>query len=91
MGVKLPQIASGEITLRNKLSMSVLEWEVSPVCCKIHVTKELEARESRDLLVGLRLKSKSHCRKTDFCSLDILLKNLFRQLVLKPLSSTEGC
>ena len=45
MGVKLPEIASGEITLRNKLSISVLEWEVSPVCFKIHVTKELEARE----------------------------------------------
>ena len=45
MGVKLPEIASGEITLRNKLSISVLESEVSPVCFKIHVTKELEARE----------------------------------------------
>ena len=51
--VKLPEIASGEIILENILSISVLEWEVSRVGCKIYGTKELEARESRNSLVGL--------------------------------------
>ena len=50
--VKLPEIASGEIILENILSISVLEWEVSRVGCKIYGTKELEARESRNSLVG---------------------------------------
>ena len=42
--------------LENILSisvLSVLEWEVSRGGCKIYVTKELEARESRNSLVGL--------------------------------------
>ena len=52
--VKLPEIASGEIILENILSISVLEWEVSRVDCKIYGTKELEARESRNS-VGLWL------------------------------------
>ena len=51
--VKLPEIASEEIILENILSISVLEWEVSRVGCKICGTKELEARESRNSLVGL--------------------------------------
>ena len=49
--VKLPEIASREI-LENILSISVLEWEVSRVGCKICRTKELEGRESRNSLVG---------------------------------------
>ena len=51
--VKLPKIASGEIMLENILSMCVLEWEVSPVSCKIYGTKEFEAKDSRNSLVGL--------------------------------------
>ena len=35
--VKLSKIASEEIMLENILSMSVLEWEVSRVGCKIRV------------------------------------------------------
>ena len=50
--VKLPEIASGEIALVNILSISVLEWEVSRAGCKTCRTKELEARESRNSLVG---------------------------------------
>ena len=38
-----------------EFSISVLEWEVSQVGCKIYGTKELEARESRNSLVGLWL------------------------------------
>ena len=45
--VKLPEIAS--------LSINVLEWEVSWVGWEIYGTKELEARESRNSLVGLWL------------------------------------
>ena len=51
--VKLPKIASGEIMLENILSMCVLEWEVSPVRCKICGTKEFEVKDSRNSLVGL--------------------------------------
>ena len=51
--VKLPETACGEITLENILSISVLEWEVSQVGCKIYGTKELEARQSRNSLVRL--------------------------------------
>ena len=51
--VKLPETAFGEITLENILSISVLEWEVSQVGCKIFGTKELEARQSRNSLVRL--------------------------------------
>ena len=53
--VKLPVIAYVEIILENILSISVLEWEVSRAGCKIYGTKELEARESINLLVGLWL------------------------------------
>ena len=53
MEVKLPVIAYVEIILENILSISVLEWEVSRAGCKIYGTKELEARESINSLVGL--------------------------------------
>ena len=39
--------------LENILSVSVLEWEVSRVGCIIYGMKELEARESRNSLIGL--------------------------------------
>ena len=39
--------------IANILSMSILEWEVNLVGCKIYGRKELEARESRNSLVGL--------------------------------------
>ena len=53
--VKLPENASREITLENVFSISVLEWEVSQFGCKTYGTKEFEARESTNLLVGLWL------------------------------------
>ena len=53
MQINLSKIASGDIILENILSVSVLEWEVSRVGCKMYGTKEFEARETRNLLVGL--------------------------------------
>ena len=62
--VKLPKIASGEIMLENILSMCVLEWEVSPVRCKIYGTKEFEVKDSRNSLVGLWLLKKIDVKVT---------------------------
>ena len=53
MKIKLPEIACGEMILENILYVSVLEWEVSQVGCKIYGTKDLEVNQSRNSLVGL--------------------------------------
>ena len=48
VAVKLPNIRSGSITFGNILSITVLEWLVILVGCKITGISELEARESKD-------------------------------------------
>ena len=48
VAVKLPDIRSGSITFGNILSITVLEWLVILVGCKITGISELEARESKD-------------------------------------------
>ena len=42
MAVMLPELTSWEITLENILSMSVLEWLVSLVGCKVYSINELQ-------------------------------------------------
>ena len=61
MEVKLPEFASGENVLDNILSISVLEGQVSRVGCKIYRKKELEARGSRNSLVGLYFTLEDWC------------------------------
>ena len=51
-GLMLPEITSWEITLENISSMSVLEWLVIVVGCKICGINEFEARESTNSAVG---------------------------------------
>ena len=46
MGVKLPDILSGSITFEKILS--ILEWVVIQVGCKIKDINELEAKESKN-------------------------------------------
>ena len=53
--VKLPEIGSGKIILKNILSISVLEWLLSRVGCKICGMKEFDVRASRNSLAGLWL------------------------------------
>ena len=53
VGVKLPDVVSGSITLENVLSIRVLEWLVILGSCKIKGINELEARESKNLFVWL--------------------------------------
>ena len=53
VAVKLPVIMSGSIILENILSVRVLDWLVILVGCKIKGINELEARESKNLLVWL--------------------------------------
>ena len=48
---KLPDIMSGSITFENTLSIRVLEWLVILVGCKIKGINQLDARESKNLLV----------------------------------------
>ena len=52
-GSYVTEITSWETTLENILSMSVLEWLVSLAGCKIYGINEFEARESKNLSVGL--------------------------------------
>ena len=47
VAVKLPDIMSGSVTFENTLSMTVLEWLVILIGCKIKGINELEARESK--------------------------------------------
>ena len=53
VAAKLPVITSGSIILENILSIRVLDWLVILVGCKIKGINELEARESKNLLVRL--------------------------------------
>ena len=53
VGVKLPDVVPGSITLENILSIRVLEWLVILGSCKIKRINELEARESKNLFVWL--------------------------------------
>ena len=49
--VKLPDIMSVSITLKNILSIRVLDWLVILVGCKINGINEVEARESKNSFV----------------------------------------
>ena len=51
VAVKLPDIMSGSLTFENILSITVLEWLVILVGCKIKGKNELEARESKNSFV----------------------------------------
>ena len=51
VAVKLPSIMSGSIKFENILSISVLEWLVVLVGCKIKGINELESRESKNAFV----------------------------------------
>ena len=51
VGVKLPDIMSVSITLKNILSIRVLDWLVILVGCKINGINEVEARESKNSFV----------------------------------------
>ena len=42
-----------EIVLEDILSVSVLEWEISRIGCKMHGTNELEEKESTNSLLVL--------------------------------------
>ena len=48
MAVKLHNIMSGSITFENILSVTVFEWLVILVGCKIKGINKLEARESKN-------------------------------------------
>ena len=48
----LPGNASWEITLENVLSVSVLEWLVSMLECRIYGKNKFEARVPKNSLVG---------------------------------------
>ena len=48
MAVKLPDIISGSITFENVLSITVVEWIVILVGCKIKAKNQLEAIESKN-------------------------------------------
>ena len=49
--VKLPEIASGGITLENILSISVFKWHVRRLGCRMYGKKEFQARQSKNSLV----------------------------------------
>ena len=51
VAIKLLYILSGSITFENILSISVLEWLVVQVGCKIKGINEFEARESKNSFV----------------------------------------
>ena len=52
VAVILPDIISGEIKLENILPMTVFEWLVILVGCKIYGMKELESSKSKKSFVG---------------------------------------
>ena len=52
VAVVFPDIASHESTFEKILSMRALEWLVRLAGCKIYGMIELNARESRNSLVG---------------------------------------
>ena len=51
VAVKLADIMSGSITFKNILSITVLDWLVILVGCKMKGINELEARESKNSIV----------------------------------------
>ena len=51
VAVELPDVMSGLITFENMLPVSVLEWLVLLVPCKIKGKIELEPRKSKNSLV----------------------------------------
>ena len=53
VALKLPDIVPGSIMFENILSIRVLEWLVILVGCKIKGINELDASESKHVLVGL--------------------------------------
>ena len=53
--VKLPGIITGSMTFEHILSITVLEWQVILVGCKIKVLNDLETRESKSSFVSLGL------------------------------------
>ena len=53
VAVRFPDIELGKITFVNMLSVSVVEWLVVLVGCKMKGKKEFDARESKNSLVGL--------------------------------------
>ena len=53
VAVRLPDIESDKIIFVNMLSISVFEWLVILVGCKKWGKKELDARDSKNSLVGL--------------------------------------
>ena len=53
VAVRLPGNESGKITFVNMLSISVFEWLVILVGCKMNSKKEFGVSESKNLLVGL--------------------------------------
>ena len=53
VAVKFTDIMSGSIMFENILSIKVLEWLVVLVGCKIKGKNELDARKSKNSLVGL--------------------------------------
>ena len=52
VAVRLPDNESGKMTFVNMLSISVSEWLVILVGCKMCGKKEFGVRESKNLLVG---------------------------------------
>ena len=51
--VKLPGIITGSMTFEHILSITVLEWQVILVGCKIKGLNDLETRESKNSLASL--------------------------------------
>ena len=48
VAIKLPDIMSGSITFKNISSITVLEWLIFLVGCKIKGINELKSRESKN-------------------------------------------